>query len=300
MVERLHRQLKDSLKARTTSPHWMEHLPFTLLGLRTTWREEPGCSPAELVYGSTLHIPSEFIDPTPPLSLQPSTTFFRDLQKSIHETLPPPPTHHSSLTSYYPLFLGHTGFVYVRIDKHKTPLQRPYKDPTQPYSTSEKFFTLDVNGQTENISVDRLKTAYLAAGRYPPQLNNQEEEDISTPSSSSPLPNKSPGITQWTISSTTATYCQRLYRWYTRVAQQRWGGAMWRPINWRARKTHVTRDVGAQACVKTLTMIFANVRAVFVRAFIIKSALLKTGHVSRSQTVCLVSKHYNTFYKTTY
>ena len=40
-------------------------------------------------------------------------------------------------------------------------------------------------------------------------------------------------------------------------------------------------------------MIFANVRAVFVQAFIIKSALLETGHVSRSQTVCLVSKHYN-------
>ena len=33
MVERLHRQLKDSLKARTTFPHWMKHLPFTLLGL---------------------------------------------------------------------------------------------------------------------------------------------------------------------------------------------------------------------------------------------------------------------------
>ena len=187
MVERLHRQLKDSLKARTTSPHWMEHLPFTLLGLRTTWREEPGCSPAELVYGSTLRFPGEFIDPTPPLSLQPSTTFLRDLQKSMHVTLPPPPTHHSSLTSYYPPSLGHTGFVYVRIDKHKTPLQRPYEGPYRIISTSEEFFTLDVNGRTENISVDRLKTAYLATGRYPPQPNNQEE-DISTPSSSSPLP----------------------------------------------------------------------------------------------------------------
>ena len=68
---------------------------------------------------------------------------------------------------------------------------------------------------------------------------------------------------------------------------------MWRPISWRARKTHVTRDVGVQACVKTLTMIFANVRAVFVRAFIIKSTLLETGHLSRSQTVCLVSKRYS-------
>ena len=88
---------------------------------------------------------------------------------------------------------------------------------------------------------------------------------------------------------TTATYCQRLrvYRWYTRVVQQRWGGAMWRPISWRARKTHVTRDVGAQAGVKTLTMIL------YVRSlFIIKSALLETGHVSRSQIVWLVSKRY--------
>ena len=54
----------------------------------------------------------------------------------------------------------------------------------------------------------------------------------------------------------------------------------------------MTRNVSAQACVKRLTMIFANVRAVFVRAFTIKNALLETGHVSRSQIVCLVSKRY--------
>ena len=65
---------------------------------------------------------------------------------------------------------------------------------------------------------------------------------------------------------------------------------MWRPISWRARKTHVTRDVGAQACVKTLTMIL-YARSLF-ELFIIKSALLETGHVSRSQIVCLVSKRY--------
>ena len=65
---------------------------------------------------------------------------------------------------------------------------------------------------------------------------------------------------------------------------------MWRPISWRARKTHVTRDVGAQACVKTLSMIW-YARSLF-ELFIIKSALLETGHVSRSQIVWLVSKRY--------
>ena len=57
MIERLHRQLKSSLKARTTNPYWMDHLPLVLLGIRVAWREEPGCSPAELVYSSSLRLP---------------------------------------------------------------------------------------------------------------------------------------------------------------------------------------------------------------------------------------------------
>ena len=54
MIERLHRQLKRSLRARTRDPYWMDHLPMVLLGIPTAWREDPDCSPAELVYGSTL------------------------------------------------------------------------------------------------------------------------------------------------------------------------------------------------------------------------------------------------------
>lgn len=183
MVERLHRQLKASLKARTASPHWMEHLPFALLGLRTAWREEPDCSPAELVYGSTLRIPGEFIEPTPPRSLQPSSTFLRDLQSSMREALPPPSVHHSSPKSYNPSFLDQTGYVYVRIDKHKTPLQRPYDGPFRVVSTSPKYFTLDINGQLQNISVDRLKTAYVPTNGYQ-SLGTNSEDDVPTPSTS--------------------------------------------------------------------------------------------------------------------
>ena len=74
MIERLHRQLKGSLRARTTDPYWMDHLPMVLLGIRTAWREDPDCSPAELVYGSTLRLPGEFVKPTPLRELQPSST----------------------------------------------------------------------------------------------------------------------------------------------------------------------------------------------------------------------------------
>ena len=85
--------------ARTTSPHWIEHLPFELLGLRATWREEPGCSPAKLVYGSTLRIPGEFIDPTPPLSLQPLTHLFSRPAKI--DARSPFTIHDTPLISYF-------------------------------------------------------------------------------------------------------------------------------------------------------------------------------------------------------
>ena len=59
MVERFHRQLKAALKARTTTPDWFAELPLVFLGIRSSWRVDPGCSPAELVYGSTLRLPGE-------------------------------------------------------------------------------------------------------------------------------------------------------------------------------------------------------------------------------------------------
>ncbi|GFO24403.1 retrovirus-related pol polyprotein from transposon [Plakobranchus ocellatus] len=53
MVEHLHQQLKTSLKAHTTSSNWFVELPMVLLGIRSSWRVDPGCSPAELIYSST-------------------------------------------------------------------------------------------------------------------------------------------------------------------------------------------------------------------------------------------------------
>jgi transposase InsO family protein len=40
MVERIHRQLKASLRARLIDQQWMVHLPWVLLGLRAALKEE--------------------------------------------------------------------------------------------------------------------------------------------------------------------------------------------------------------------------------------------------------------------
>ena len=168
MVERLHRQLKASLKARLSSPNWMDELPLVLLGIRTAWREEPGCSSAELVYGTSLHIPGEFLSSSSDLrNTTVSSEFLRNLQRKMRNILPPVPSYHGSRNSYVPKNLASTGYVYVRQDCHRGPLQRPYAGPFKIIDTNEKFFILDLNGRPDKVSVDRLKIAYGPQTKFP-------------------------------------------------------------------------------------------------------------------------------------
>ena len=62
LVERLHRTLKAALTA--SQQGWTRALPTVLLGLRAAVKEDLGCSAAELVYGTTLHLPADMFGPT--------------------------------------------------------------------------------------------------------------------------------------------------------------------------------------------------------------------------------------------
>ena len=161
MVERLHRQLKASLKARTTGANWFDELPMVLLGIRSSWRVIPGCSPAELVYRSALRIPGEFLQPREARAVEPDLPFLRQLQQSMRSIQPPPPRFHGTQTAYVPANLASADYVYVRKDSHRHPLQRPYDGPYRVLNKSDKYFTLDVKGRTETVSIDSLKAAHV-------------------------------------------------------------------------------------------------------------------------------------------
>jgi hypothetical protein len=158
-VERFHRQLKGSLKARLQGPRWMDELPLVLLGIRTAWREDPDCSAADLVYGTCLRLPGEFL-PHEPRDLRVSSEFLNQLRDNMHTALPPAYEFHGNRSAYTPNSLASTGYVYVRHDAHRKPLQRPYDGPFKILETHEKYFVLNVNGRRDSVSVDRLKTAY--------------------------------------------------------------------------------------------------------------------------------------------
>ena len=82
LVERMHRRIKDALRAKAAGPDWSSVLPWVLLGLRTAPREDDSNSPAERVYGEQLALPGQFIaaaDPPPP-------EFFRELRSTLAAT----------------------------------------------------------------------------------------------------------------------------------------------------------------------------------------------------------------------
>lgn len=162
MVERLHRQLKAALMTKEDRTHWVNHLPLVLLGIRATFKADIDCTSAELVYGTTLRLPGEFLtcipsEPTDiPSYLQDMKTFFNSLR-------PVSPRHSNSRHIFISDDLNTCKHVFVRRDAVRPPLTPPYDGPFEVLSRTDKTCTIDINGRHDVITLDRVKPAYLAS-----------------------------------------------------------------------------------------------------------------------------------------
>lgn len=160
LVERFHRHLKSALRARLTGPDWCRELPWVLLGIRTTPKEDLGCSSAEMVFGAPLTVPGDFI-PNFPDSAINSDHSLRQLRETVRSVIPMPTSQHGPTVTSIPPGLQQTKFVFVRRDAHRTPFQRPYEGPFKVIEPGCKTFKVNVGGQTSIISIDRLKPAHV-------------------------------------------------------------------------------------------------------------------------------------------
>ena len=118
----------------------------------------PGSS-AELVYGTTLRVPGELISPTPTPVPDPAS-FATKLCQNMQSVKAIPPRPHIR-SSHFPHSLSSTSDVLVRHDAVKTSLQQPYDGPYKVIKRNTKYYTILVNGHNVNISIDRLKPAFL-------------------------------------------------------------------------------------------------------------------------------------------
>ncbi len=176
IVERFHRSLKASLKARLDGPRWVDELPVVLLGIRSTWKESSDASPAQLVYGTNVRLPGDFLPPPVHGQQVPNVTFVRELQENLQKLSPPPPAWNGESRSYIPRDLQTSDEVYVRHDGARGPLTKPYDGPYKVLARADKSFIIDKNGKEYKVSIDRLKPAYVS--NPSPTISNNDTVEL--------------------------------------------------------------------------------------------------------------------------
>ena len=158
--ERFNRSLKVAIKAQTDSHEWYSNLSMILLGLRATLKEDLHCSTAELTYGTTLRLPGQYFvepdDDTPIIS-----NYVTRLSTFMQTMRPVRPRHPTNRHSHVEEELFQCNHVFIRFDGVRTPLQRPYHGPYFVLDRNDKYFTLDIKGKPDTVSIDRLKAARI-------------------------------------------------------------------------------------------------------------------------------------------
>ncbi|CAH8653370.1 unnamed protein product [Schistosoma intercalatum] len=160
MVERFHRQLKTALISHSNPNQWTEFLPLVMLGIRTSVKTDAQCSAAELVFGTTLRLPGEFINLNTN-SQKLNLGNYVDQLRDHMSKLKPINTREQSRAVYVPKDLSNCTHVWIRCDKIKAPLSPPFEGPFKVVSRKSKYFVIEKHGNIDTVSIDRLKPAYL-------------------------------------------------------------------------------------------------------------------------------------------
>ncbi|XP_063894734.1 uncharacterized protein LOC135117974 [Helicoverpa armigera] len=163
-----------------STSQWTEALPLVLLGMRTSWKDDIQTTPAELVYGEPLHLPGQFISPTEQFTAADVTQYATRLRVHMANLTPRPTSWHTTSPFYIPRDLYSASHVFLRRDDVRKPLEPPYTGPHKVLQRQPKYFTLDVKGKNTNVSVDRLKPAFVLREEVnEPRVHNGAEAPTS-------------------------------------------------------------------------------------------------------------------------
>lgn len=160
MDERLHRQLKASLRARCNTSHWSDEIPLVLLGIRTSFKEDLKCSSSEMVYGQTLKLPGEFFVDSPKSEAVSAEKYINQLREHMKNLRITEPRASGQKDAYVPKSLNTCTHVFVRIDRLKPSLHDPYDGPFKVVKRLRKAFVIEMKGKSESVTIDRLKPAF--------------------------------------------------------------------------------------------------------------------------------------------
>ncbi|XP_064482017.1 uncharacterized protein LOC135394895 [Ornithodoros turicata] len=151
------------------SSKWHDCLPLVLLGLRDSWKEDLGCTAADLVYGTSLALPAQFFEPTSSTAITPSD-YVEHLREHFSHITPTPRRAHKSGKPFVSPQLTSATHVFLRTDALRKSLQPPYSGPFPVLERHPKYFVIHCHGRPETVSIDRLKPAFVDAEDTPAVL----------------------------------------------------------------------------------------------------------------------------------
>ncbi|KAJ8400877.1 hypothetical protein AAFF_G00392310 [Aldrovandia affinis] len=150
--------MKAALRASLKDDSWCDRLPWVLLGISMTPKEDLQSSSAELVYGQPLRVPRDFV---PNASVPWSASLQHSTHLSRAEAFVPVPTSwHGLPQSWVRGNLRTAEFIFVRHDAHRSPLQPLYNGPFRVLKPGNKTFVVVIEGKPGHISVDWLKPSH--------------------------------------------------------------------------------------------------------------------------------------------
>lgn len=114
MVERIHRRLKEALRAN--GKDWLNALSTVLLALRAAPCENDGISSAEMTFGRNLILQGEFFG-TKSNQVQDTTKYVQSLRDSIRRISPKPTNWTSTKKNFVLKDLHDCKKVYIRVVK---------------------------------------------------------------------------------------------------------------------------------------------------------------------------------------
>ncbi|GFX44836.1 integrase catalytic domain-containing protein [Trichonephila clavipes] len=140
MTEELHRPLKSAIKCHATE-RWTEVLPIILLGLRASLKEDILCTPAELVFETTIRLPGEMFDSSKPDD--DVVNFVSKLKSYMQSLHPKPPKHHGKRPVFIHPGLLEATHVFLRRDICKPAFFLNTEDLQLPQTKNETPATVE-------------------------------------------------------------------------------------------------------------------------------------------------------------
>ncbi|XP_049886568.1 uncharacterized protein LOC126381069 [Pectinophora gossypiella] len=131
--------------------------------MRAALKEDLQCSAAELVYGEPLRLPGELISPAEPNQdrFEDLQSFATQLRRNMARLRPIAASRHGQQSIFVPKDLSTASHIFLRDDTVRPSLRPPYTGPYKVVSRRDKTITITIGDKNVQVSVDRVKPAYI-------------------------------------------------------------------------------------------------------------------------------------------